>query len=66
MTLGAFGGVAGVFALFFFSDIPRVRKDIITVNQLARMFVVFVANARGRKYRSLASTLLRKSPRLTT
>ncbi|KAG0649413.1 hypothetical protein D0Z07_4118 [Hyphodiscus hymeniophilus] len=29
ITLGAFGGVAGVFALFFFSDIPRVRKDIM-------------------------------------
>lgn len=29
MTLGAFGGVAGIFALFFFSDIPRVRKDIM-------------------------------------
>jgi Ubiquinol-cytochrome-c reductase complex subunit (QCR10) len=28
MTLGGFGGVAGFFALFFFSDIPRVRKDI--------------------------------------
>ncbi|EPE31029.1 hypothetical protein GLAREA_03996 [Glarea lozoyensis ATCC 20868] len=29
MTLGAFGGVAGFFALFFFSDIPRVRRDIM-------------------------------------
>ncbi|TVY25372.1 hypothetical protein LHYA1_G006585 [Lachnellula hyalina] len=29
VTLGAFGGVAGVFALFFFSDIPRVRHDIM-------------------------------------
>ncbi|TVY31437.1 hypothetical protein LOCC1_G008686, partial [Lachnellula occidentalis] len=29
MTLGAFGGVAGVFALFFFSDIPKVRNDIM-------------------------------------
>jgi Ubiquinol-cytochrome-c reductase complex subunit (QCR10) len=29
MTLGAFGGVAGFFALFFFTDIPRVRKDIV-------------------------------------
>lgn len=24
-----FGGVAGVFALFFFSDVPRVRIDIM-------------------------------------
>jgi len=31
MTLGAFGGVAGFFALFFFSDVPKVRKDIIQV-----------------------------------
>lgn len=30
MTLAGFGGVAGVFALFFFTDIPRVRKDIVT------------------------------------
>ncbi|KAL3417073.1 hypothetical protein PVAG01_11496 [Phlyctema vagabunda] len=28
-TLGGFGGVAGFFALFFFSDIPRVRRDIM-------------------------------------
>ena len=31
MTLGAFGGVAGFFALFFFGEIPRVRKDILQV-----------------------------------
>ena len=30
MTLAGFGGVAGFFALFFFTDIPRVRKDIVT------------------------------------
>ncbi|RDI87807.1 hypothetical protein Vi05172_g2419 [Venturia inaequalis] len=24
-----FGAAAGIFALFFFADIPRVRKDII-------------------------------------
>jgi hypothetical protein len=29
MTLAGFGGVAGFFALFFFSDIPRVKKDIV-------------------------------------
>ncbi len=29
VTLGAFGAVTGVFALFFFADIPRVRKDIM-------------------------------------
>ncbi|KAF2145880.1 uncharacterized protein K452DRAFT_283176 [Aplosporella prunicola CBS 121167] len=28
-TAAAFGGVAGVFALFFFAEIPRVRKDIM-------------------------------------
>jgi len=33
ITLGAFGGVAGFFALFFFSDVPRVRKDIMQVCQ---------------------------------
>ncbi|KAH8804933.1 ubiquinol-cytochrome-c reductase complex subunit-domain-containing protein [Xylogone sp. PMI_703] len=30
ITLAGFGSAAGVFALFFFSDIPRVRKDILT------------------------------------
>jgi len=29
LTLGGFGGAAGIFALFFFSDIPRVRNDIM-------------------------------------
>lgn len=29
LTLGMFGGVAGIFALFFFSDVPRVRIDIM-------------------------------------
>jgi hypothetical protein len=24
-----FGGVAGVFALFFFAEVPRVSKDIM-------------------------------------
>ncbi|KAH8597333.1 ubiquinol-cytochrome-c reductase complex subunit-domain-containing protein [Bisporella sp. PMI_857] len=28
-TLGGFGAAAGVFAIFFFQDIPRVRKDIM-------------------------------------
>jgi hypothetical protein len=28
MTLAGFGGVAGFFAVYFFSDVPRVRKDI--------------------------------------
>lgn len=31
LTLGGFGSAAGVFALFFFSDIPRVRHDIMMV-----------------------------------
>lgn len=30
-TLAAFGGVAGFFALFFFGEVPRVRKDILSV-----------------------------------
>ncbi|SLM37542.1 Cytochrome b-c1 complex subunit 10, fungi [Lasallia pustulata] len=29
LTAASFGGVAGVFALFFFSDVPKVRKDIM-------------------------------------
>jgi hypothetical protein len=29
MTMGGFGAVAGIFALFFFGDVPKVRKDIM-------------------------------------
>lgn len=29
MTAAGFGAVAGLFAVFFFSDIPRVRRDIM-------------------------------------
>ncbi|KAF4629226.1 hypothetical protein G7Y89_g8922 [Cudoniella acicularis] len=29
LTLAGFGGAAGVFAIFFFSDIPKVRNDIM-------------------------------------
>jgi hypothetical protein len=28
-TLAMFGVATGVFALFFFSEVPRVRKDIV-------------------------------------
>ena len=31
ITAGSFGAVAGIFALFFFSDVPKVRKDIMQV-----------------------------------
>lgn len=34
MTLGAFGGVAGFFALYFVSDVPRVKNDILIVRNL--------------------------------
>jgi hypothetical protein len=55
VTLGAFGGVAGFFALFFFSDIPRVRKDIVTVCWHFGMIAWAGANISGRKSRSLGS-----------
>ncbi|RFU28475.1 hypothetical protein B7463_g7854, partial [Scytalidium lignicola] len=29
-TAAGFGASAGIFALFFFSDVPRVRSDILT------------------------------------
>ncbi|KAK4983294.1 hypothetical protein LTR66_008879 [Elasticomyces elasticus] len=29
ITAGGFGAAAGIFALFFFSDVPKVRKDIM-------------------------------------
>ena len=28
-TAGGFGVVAGIFALFFFAEVPKVRKDIM-------------------------------------
>lgn len=31
VTIGSFGAVAGIFALFFFSEVPKVRKDIMQV-----------------------------------
>ena len=31
LTLGAFGGVTGFFALFFLGEVPRVRRDILSV-----------------------------------
>jgi hypothetical protein len=31
LTLGGFGAVTGFFVVFFFSDIPRLRKDVMTV-----------------------------------
>lgn len=29
VTAGGFGAVAGIFALFFFADVPKVRNDIM-------------------------------------
>jgi len=29
--MAGFGVAAGIFALFFFSDVPKVRKDIMQV-----------------------------------
>ncbi|KAI9839323.1 MAG: hypothetical protein M1819_003318 [Sarea resinae] len=29
ITGASFAGVAGIFALYFFSDVPRVRRDIM-------------------------------------
>lgn len=31
MTLAGFGATAGFFALFFFGEVPIVRKDILSV-----------------------------------
>lgn len=28
-TVAGFGAVAGVFAIFFFAEVPRVREDIM-------------------------------------
>lgn len=41
---GGFGGVAGIFALFFFAEVPRVSKDIMQkVPVLGNYFVKTVA-----------------------
>ena len=34
LTAGAFGAAAGFFAIFFFADVPRVRKDIMIVSRI--------------------------------
>jgi len=31
LTLGGFGAVTGFFAIYFFSDVPRLRKDVMVV-----------------------------------
>lgn len=38
LTAASFGVAAGVFALFFFSDVPKVRNDIM----LVRLFLFFI------------------------
>lgn len=34
--MGGFGAVAGIFALFFFAEIPRVRQDIFDKTPLGK------------------------------
>ena len=34
LTAASFGAAAGIFGLFFFSDVPKVRKDIMQVRSL--------------------------------
>lgn len=34
ITAGSFGVVGGVFVLFFFADVPKVRRDIMQVGRL--------------------------------
>jgi hypothetical protein len=44
VTAGSFGAVAGIFALFFFAEVPKVRKDIMQkVPILGNYFVVEIA-----------------------
>ncbi|KAL2076244.1 hypothetical protein VTL71DRAFT_1187 [Oculimacula yallundae] len=56
MTLGAFGGVAGVFAVFFFAEIPKVRNDImVNVPFIGKHFIKEIPasdNGLERKYPS--------------
>ncbi|KAL9118194.1 MAG: hypothetical protein Q9187_005265 [Circinaria calcarea] len=39
ITAGSFGAVAGFFALFFFSDVPKVRTDIMQVGVMLSLFL---------------------------
>jgi hypothetical protein len=64
MTLGAFGGVAGVFAVFFFSDIPRFRKDVMQVCALPIKMMGGEANW-SSMFLLLAGSSLRRSLLLT-
>ena len=40
-TGAAFGVVGGVFALFFFADVPKVRTDIMQVSYQGLMADVY-------------------------
>jgi hypothetical protein len=56
VTLGAFGGVAGFFAVFFFSDVPRVRKDIVTkIPIIGQHFIKEVPASDNVRYDFLSS-----------
>ncbi|PBP20347.1 hypothetical protein BUE80_DR008866 [Diplocarpon rosae] len=62
-TLGAFGGVAGVFAIFFFAEIPKVRNDImVNIPIIGQHFIKEIPpsdndgrewSRKGRKYDTL-------------
>ncbi|MCJ1341358.1 hypothetical protein MMC09_006654 [Bachmanniomyces sp. S44760] len=59
-TAGAFGAVAGIFALFFFSDVPKVKHDIMEVRQLYSLATPSsVGRARARNGKL---TVLQKLP----
>ena len=39
ITFASFGVVGGIFALQFFAEVPKVRKDILQVGAFIRSFV---------------------------
>ena len=55
MTAGAFGVVAGVAALQFFSDVPKVRTDIMQVR--GSRFFGWIRDLKMRARRSKAEDM---------
>jgi hypothetical protein len=66
VTLGGFGGVAGFFAIFFFSDLPRLRKDVLQVRRTLQTGERAYIDTRYSTYQSSEISSSRRSHRPIT
>ena len=60
--MAGFGVVAGVFALFFFSDVPKVRKDIMQVSASLSTYTLFPSTYALKRYKIGTNHSHRTSP----